>query len=66
MPRSTKKGQKGWLYKRLRKKESDIGDKMLMNSSRCKASQARKVSSRKKRSPQVIYPSSHGAIILQW
>ena len=43
MPRSTKKGQKGWLYKRLRKKESDIGDKMLMNSSRCKVSQARKV-----------------------
>jgi len=42
----------------MRKKESDIGDKMLMNNSRYKVSQARKVSSRRKRPPQVIYPSS--------
>jgi hypothetical protein len=63
VPRSTKERTKGWHDQRM--KECGIGDKMLMNSSRCKASQARKVSSRKKRSPQVIYPSSHGAIILQ-
>jgi hypothetical protein len=33
MPRSTKRKIKGWHDKRIRKKECDIGDKMLMNSS---------------------------------
>ena len=65
VPRSTKERTKGWHDKRMRKKECDIGHKMLMNSSRCKVSQARKVSSRRKRPSQVIYPSSHGVIILQ-
>ena len=45
MPRSTKERTKGCHDKRMIKKECDIGDKMLMNSSRCKVSQARKVSS---------------------
>jgi hypothetical protein len=31
--RSTKERTKGWHDKRMRKKECDIGDKMLMNSS---------------------------------
>ena len=65
VPRSTKERTKGWHDKRMRKKECDIGHKMLMNSSRCKVSQARKVSSIRKRLPQVIYPSSHGVIMLQ-
>ena len=33
MPRSTKERTKRWHDKRIRKKEYDIGDKMLMNSS---------------------------------
>ena len=33
MPRSTKERSKGWHDKRMRKKECDIGDKMLMNNS---------------------------------
>jgi hypothetical protein len=33
MPRSTKSKIKGCHDKRMRKKECDIGDKMLMNSS---------------------------------
>jgi hypothetical protein len=33
MPRSTKERTKGWYDKRMRKKECDIGDKMLMDSS---------------------------------
>ena len=33
MTRSTKERTKGWNDKRMRKKECDIGDKMLMNSS---------------------------------
>ena len=57
--RSTKERTKGWHDKRMRKKECDIGDKMLMNRS------SRKASSRKKRLPQVIYLSSQGVIMLQ-
>jgi hypothetical protein len=33
MPRSIKERTKRWHDKRMRKKECDIGDKMLMNSS---------------------------------
>jgi hypothetical protein len=33
MTRSTKERTKRWHEKRMRKKECDIGDKMLMNSS---------------------------------
>jgi hypothetical protein len=33
MPRSTTRKTKGWHDKRMRKKECDIGDKMLTNSS---------------------------------
>ena len=33
VPRSIKERTKGWHDKRMRKKECDIGDKMLMNSS---------------------------------
>ena len=33
MTRSTKERTKRWHHKRMRKKECDIGDKMLMNSS---------------------------------
>ena len=33
MPRSIKERTKRWHDKRIRKKECDIGDKMLMNSS---------------------------------
>jgi hypothetical protein len=33
MPRFTKERIKRWRDKRIRKKECDIGDKMLMNSS---------------------------------
>ena len=33
MPRFTKERRKRWHHKRMRKKECDIGDKMLMNSS---------------------------------
>ena len=32
MPRSTKEMMRGWHDKRMRKNESDIGDKMLINS----------------------------------
>jgi len=32
MPRFTKERRKRWHDKRIRKKECDIGDKMLMNS----------------------------------
>ena len=32
MPRSTKERTERWHDKRIRKKECDIGDKMLMNS----------------------------------
>ena len=42
VPRSKKRE---WHDKRMKKKERDIGDKMLMNNSRCEVSQARKVSS---------------------
>ena len=31
VPRSTKERTKGWHEKRMRKKECDIGDKMLIN-----------------------------------
>jgi hypothetical protein len=64
MPRTTKERTKRWHDKRMRK-ECNIGDKMLMNCSRCKVNQARKASSRMKRSSQVIYLSSHGVITLQ-
>jgi hypothetical protein len=50
MTRSTKERIKRWHDKRMRK-ECNIGDKMLMNSSS-------KASNRKRRPPQVIYPSS--------
>ena len=33
MSRFTKERRKRWHHKRMRKKECDIGDKMLMNSS---------------------------------
>ena len=56
--RSTKERTKGWHDKKMRK-EYNIGDKVLMKT------QARKASSRKKRPPQIIYPSSHGVIMLQ-
>jgi hypothetical protein len=36
MPRTTKERTKRWHDKRMRKKECNIGDKMLMNCSRCK------------------------------
>ena len=65
MPRPTKERVKRWYDKRMRKKEYNVGDKMLMNNLRCEVSQARKVSSRRKRPPQVIYPSSYGVITLQ-
>jgi hypothetical protein len=59
MTRCTKERTKIWHDKRMRKKECDMGDKMLMNSS------SKEASRRKGRPPQVIYPSSHGVITLQ-
>jgi hypothetical protein len=56
MKRSVKERRKRWHDKRMTK-ECNIGDKMLINSSS-------KASSRKRRPPQVVYPSSHGAIML--
>ena len=60
MPRSTKERTKGWHDKRMRKKECDIGDKMLMNNSSKES-----FKQEKRRSSQVIYPSSHGVITLK-
>jgi len=57
MPRSTKERAKRWHDKRMRKKECDMGDKMLINRS--------SKESFKRRPLQVIYPSSHGDITLQ-
>jgi len=57
MTRSTKERTKRWHDKRMRKKECDMGDKMLINRS--------SKESFKRRPPQVIYPSSHGVITLQ-
>jgi hypothetical protein len=59
MTRSTKERTKRWHDKRMRK-ECDIGDKMLMNSSSKES-----FKQEKRRPPQVIYPSSHGVITLQ-
>jgi hypothetical protein len=54
--RSTK--EKKWHDKRMRKEDTC--------ETRCsRTAQARKASSRKRRPPQVIYPSSHGVIMLQ-
>ena len=59
VPRSTKERTKGWHDKRMRK-ECDIGDKMLMNSSSKESfKQEEKITT------QVIYPSSKGVITLQ-
>ena len=60
MLRSTKERTKRYHDKRIRKKECDIGDKMLMNSSSKES-----FKQEKRRPPQVIYPSSHGVITLQ-
>ena len=60
MPRSIKERTKRWHDKRIRKKECDIGDKMLMNSSSKES-----FKQEKRRPPQVIYPSLHGVITLQ-
>ena len=43
----------------MRKKGCNLGDKKLMNSSSCKASQTRKTSSKKEGPSRVIYPSSY-------
>ena len=57
--RSTKERTKGWHGKRMRK-EYNIGDKMFMNSSSKESfKQEENITT------QVIYPSSHGVIILQ-
>ena len=54
-----KERTKGWHDKRMRK-ECDIGDKMLMNSSSKESfKQEEKIAT------QVIYPSSKGVITLQ-
>jgi hypothetical protein len=42
------------------RKECEIGDKMVMNSSSKES-----FKQGKRRPPQVIYPSSHGVITLQ-
>jgi hypothetical protein len=55
----SKKITKGWHDKRMRK-EYDIGDKMLMNSSSKESfKQIEKITT------QVIYPSSQGVTTLQ-
>jgi hypothetical protein len=55
-----KERTKGWHDKRMRKKECDIGDKMLMNSSSKESfKQEEKITT------QGIYPSSQGVITLQ-
>ena len=59
MPRSIKERTKRWHDKRMRK-ECDIVDKMLMNSSSKES-----FKQEKRRPPQVIYPSSHGVNKLQ-
>ena len=59
--RSTKERIEGWHDKRMRKKECDIGDKMLMNSSSKET-----IKQEEKITTQVIYLLSHGAITLQW
>jgi len=59
MTRSTKERTKRWHDKRMRK-ECDIVDKMLMNSSSKES-----FKQEKRRPPQVIYPSSLGIIMLQ-
>ena len=59
MPRSIKERTKRWYDKRMRKK-CDKGDKMLMNSSSKESFKQEKI-----KPPQVIYPSSHGVIMLQ-
>jgi hypothetical protein len=51
--------RKKWHEKRMRKKE----DTCEIRCSRI--ARARKASRRKRRPPQVIYPSSHGVITLQ-
>ena len=54
-----KERTKGWHDKRMRKKECDIGDKMLMNSSSKESfKQEEKITT------QVIYPSSQGVTTL--
>ena len=59
MLRSTKERTKRWHDKRIRK-ECDIGDKMLMNSSSKESfKQEEKITT------QVIYPSSQDVITLQ-
>ena len=60
MPRFTKERRKRLHHKRMRKKECDIGDKMLMNNSSKES-----FKQEKRRSSQVIYPSSHGVITLK-
>jgi hypothetical protein len=56
---------KRWHDKRMRKKGCNLGDKKLMNSSRCEASRTRKTSSKREGPSRVIYPSSYGVITLQ-
>ena len=59
MPRFTKERRKRWHHKRMRKKECDIGDKMLMNNS----SKESFKTGRKDHHSHL--PSSHGVIMLQ-
>jgi hypothetical protein len=59
MTRSTKERIKRWHDKRIRKKECDMGDKMLMNSS------SKESFKKEEKTTTIIYPSSHGVITLQ-
>ena len=60
VPRSTKERTKGWHNKRMRKKECDIGDKMLMNIS------GKESFKTGRKDHHSHLPSSHGVITLQW
>ena len=62
---SQKKEQKDGIIKGRERRKCNIGDRMLLNNSRCDTSQLRKASRRRKGSPHNINLLSHGAIKLQ-
>jgi hypothetical protein len=59
MIRSTKERKKRWHNKRMRNKECDIGDKVLMNNS------SKEMFKQEEKTTKLVYPSSHGVIMLQ-
>ena len=52
---------KGW-----KRKECNLGNKKLMNSSSYETRRTRKTSSKREGPSRVIYPSTYGVITLQW